>query len=283
VAAIALALSSSVLWGLADFLGGLKSRTFAVPVVLCGMYLTSLTVMVIFVAARGEGLPAMDAVLASLGAGLLGILGLSAFYRALAIGTMSIVAPIAATGVALPVLVGIATGERPGLVRSVGLAAAVVGIVLASREDDGRAVDVREQRQSVVLAILAALGFGSYFVLAEIGSRGDVAWALALSRLSAAPFVTALALLAVRRGGRLPRGRQVAALAAIGLLDLGANAAYNYATTIGELSIVAVGGSLYPVTTVLMASLVLGERVRGVQRGGVVVALGGVVLLAAGS
>jgi drug/metabolite transporter (DMT)-like permease len=216
-------------------------------------------------------------------AGVGGAVGLSLFYWALSIGTMSIVAPIAATGVALPVLVGIATGERPGLVRSVGLAAAVVGIVLASREDDGGAVDVREQRQSVMLAILAALGFGSYFVLAEIGSRGDVAWALALSRLSATPFVTALALLAVRRGGRLPRGRQVAALAAIGLLDLGANAAYNYATTIGELSIVAVGGSLYPVTTVLMASLVLGERVRGVQRGGVVVALGGVVLLAAGS
>jgi drug/metabolite transporter (DMT)-like permease len=265
VAAIALALSSSVLWGLADFLGGLKSRTFPVPVVLCGMYLTSLAVMVVYVAARGDGPPATDAVVASLGAGLLGILGLSAFYRALAIGTMSIVAPIAATGVALPVLVGIATGERPGLMRSVGLAAAVVGIVLASREDDGGAVDVRQQRQSVVLAILAALGFGSYFVLAEIGSNGDVAWTLALS------------------GARLPRGRQAAALAAIGLLDLGANTAYNYATTIGELSIVAVGSSLYPVMTVLMASLVLGERVRGVQRGGVVVALSGVVLLAAGT
>ena len=283
MAAIALALSSSVLWGLSDFFGGLKSRTFPVPVVLCGMYLTSLAVMAVFVAARGTGPPAAGAVVASLGAGVLGTLGLSAFYRALAIGTMSIVAPIAATGVALPVLVGIATGDRPGFVRSVGLAAAVVGIVLASREEDGGAVDVRLQRQSVVLAILAALGFGSYFVLAEIGAAADVGWALALSRVSAVPLVTVLALLALRRGGRRPRGRELAVLAAIGLLDLGANAAYNYATTIGELSTVAVGSSLYPVMTVFMAALVLGERVRGVQRAGVVVALSGVVLIAVGA
>jgi drug/metabolite transporter (DMT)-like permease len=117
MAAIALALGSSVLWGLADFLGGLRSRTFPVSVVLAAMYGSSLLVMSTFVALRGEGPPAGDAVAASLGAGLLGILGLTAFYRALAIGTMSIVAPIAATGVALPVLVGIATGDDPGLVR----------------------------------------------------------------------------------------------------------------------------------------------------------------------
>jgi drug/metabolite transporter (DMT)-like permease len=283
VAAIALALSSSVLWGLSDFLGGLKSRTLPVPVVLCAMYLTSVWVLVFVGGARGRAPPPPDAVVASLGAGVLGTLGLSAFYRALAIGTMSIVAPIAATGVALPVLVGIATGDRPGLVRSVGLAAAVVGIVLASREEDGGAFDARQQRQSIVLAILAALGFGSYFVLAEIGADGGVAWALALSRVSAAPLVTGLALLALRRGDRRPRGRDILALCGIGLLDLGANAAYNDATTIGELSTVAVGSSLYPVVTVFMAALVLGERVRGVQRAGVIVALGGVVLIAVGA
>jgi drug/metabolite transporter (DMT)-like permease len=283
VAAIALALSCSVLWGLADFLGGLKSRTFPVPVVLAAMYLSSLTVMTIFVAARGEGPPAIEAVAAALGAGLLGILGLTAFYRALAIGTMSIVAPIASTGVALPVLVGIATGDHPGLLRSIGLGAAVVGIVLASREDDGGPVDARQQRQSVILAVLAGLGFGSYFVLAEIGSNGDVAWALALSRVAAAPFVAGFALLALRRGGRRPRGVEIATLAAIGLIDLAANTAYNYATTIGELSTVAVGSSLYPVMTVFMAALVLGERVRGIQRLGVVVALAGVVMISAGT
>jgi drug/metabolite transporter (DMT)-like permease len=283
VAAIAFALGSSVLWGLADFLGGLKSRTFPVPVVLGAMYLSSLTVMALFVGARGEGPPPIESVVAALCAGLVGIAGLMAFYRALAIGTMSIVAPIAATGVALPVLVGIATGDQPGLVRSVGLGAAVVGIVLASREDDGGALDVRQQRQSVALAIVAGVGFGSYFVLAEIGSRGDVAWALVLSRLAALPFVAGFAVLALRRGGRRPPGRQLAALGVLGVLDLGANAAYNHATTIGELSTVAVASSLYPVMTVLLAALVLGERVRGVQRVGVLVALGGVMMIAAGA
>jgi drug/metabolite transporter (DMT)-like permease len=282
VAAIALALGSSVLWGLADFFGGLKSRTFPVPVVLAAMYLSSLTVMSIFVAARGEGLPPTSAVAASLGAGLLGILGLIAFYRALAIGTMSIVAPIAATGVSLPVLVGIATGDRPGLLRAAGLVAAVAGIVLASREDDGGPADARQGRISVGLAVLAGLGFGSYFVLAEIGSDSDVAWALTLSRVAATPFVLSFAILALRRGGTRPGGRQLAILLALGLLDLTANLAYNIATTIGELSTVAVGSSLYPVMTVLMAALVLGERVRGIQRLGVIVTLGGVVLIAAG-
>ena len=282
--AIALALGSSLLWGLSDYLGGVKSRSFPVPVVLAVMYFTSLVVMLAFVGLRGEGPPKLDAVAAGLGAGVFGITALMAFYRALAIGTMSIVAPIASTGVALPVLVGLATGDEPGLMRSVGLAAAVVGVVLASREDDqAQAADPRLQRQSIVLAIAAGLGFGMYFVLAEISSRSDVGWALLLSRTAATPFVVAFALLALSRGGRLLRGREVAVVMAIGLLDLGANVLYNTATTIGELSTVSVAASLYPVTTVLLAAALLGERVRGVQRTGVVIALCGVVLIAGGT
>lgn len=280
--AIAFALGSSMLWGLADYLGGIKSRTYPVPVVLAAMYLSSLTVMALFVAARGEGPPDTAAVAASLGAGLVGIAGLSAFYRALAIGTMSIVAPIAATGVCIPVLVGLAVGDEPSFVRSVGLALAVVGIVLASREEDGGAVDVSQQRLSILLAIVSGIGFGSYFVLAEIGSSGNVGWALLLSRVSALPLISVFAYLAIRRGGRRPRGRQILALAGLGLVDLAANACYNHATTIGELSSVAVASSLYPVVTVTLAALLLSERVQGAQRTGVVVALCGVVMIAAG-
>ena len=282
MAAIALGVASSVLWGLSDYLGGLKSRTFPVPVVLAAMYLTSLTVMTLFISARGDGPPPAEAVLAALGAGLVGICGLAAFYRALAIGTMSIVAPIASTGVSIPVLVGLATGDAPGLVRAAGLGLAVVGIVCASREDDGGATDLREQRLSVGLAIVAGIGFGSYFVLAEFASGEGVGWALLLSRVSALPLIGAFAFVALRRGGLRPRPRDLAVLAGIGMLDLGANLFYNHATTIGELSSVAVASSLYPVTTVLMAAILLGERVQGVQRVGVVVALAGVVMIAAG-
>ncbi len=101
--------------------------------------------------------------------------------------------------------------------------------------------------------------------------------------MPATPFVVAFALLALRRGGRGLRGRDLALVAGIGLLDLGANVLYNTATTIGELSTVAVASSLYPVTTVLLAAALLGERVRGVQRIGVVIALCGVVLIAGGT
>jgi len=281
--AIVIALGSSLLWGCADYLGGVKSRTFPVAVVLACMYIASLSVMTIVVVASGAEAPGAIGVAAGLCAGAFGIAGLSAFYRALSIGTMSIVAPIASTGVALPVLVGLATGDQPGLLRSIGLGAAIVGIVLASREDDSTTVEPRLQRQSVLLAIVAGVGFGTYFVLAEIASRESVSWALLLSRMAATPFVVAFAVLALRRGGRPVRGRQLVVLAGIGMLDLGANVLYNYATTIGELSTVAVASSLYPVITVLLAAALLGERVRGVQRTGVVVALCGVVLIAAGA
>jgi uncharacterized membrane protein len=284
--AIALGLGSSFLWGLADYLGGVKSRIFPVAVVLAMMYLSSLVVMTLFVVGRGEGPPGTEPILAGLCAGLFGIGALMAFYRALAIGTMSIVAPVASTGVALPVLVGIATGDQPGLVRSVGLAAAVVGVILASREDDkaaAGAVDARLQRQSIVLAVVAGLGFGMYFVLAEIASSGDIGWALLLSRIAASPFVVVFAVITLRRGGRRPRPLELLTLVGIGMLDLGANVLYNTATTVGELSTVAVASSLYPVTTVLLAAALLGERVRGTQRIGVVIALSGVVLISAGA
>jgi drug/metabolite transporter (DMT)-like permease len=184
--------------------------------------------------------------------------------------------------VCIPVLVGLAAGDSPGFVRSLGLALAVVGIVLASREDDAGPVDLSRQRSSILLAITAGIGFGSYFVLAKIGSSGDVGWALLLSRVSALPLICVFAYLALRRGGRRPRGRAILALAGLGLIDLGANVCYNHATTIGELSSVAVASSLYPVMTVTLAALLLGERVRGAQRAGVVVALSGVVMIAAG-
>lgn len=288
MAALAIALGSSLLWGSSDFFGGLKSRRFPVAVVLGCMYATALLAMSIIVLARGAGPPSSQAVAAGLGSGLVGITGLAAFYRALAIGTMSIVAPIAATGVALPVLVGLATGDAPGPLRSVGLAAAVAGVVLASRQEDAGAAKTREQRQSIALALLAGFGFGGYFVLSEIGSREDVAWTLLCSRVAATPLLAAFAVFALRRhagsiSAGLPRGRELAALALIGLLDLGATGLYNIATTIGELSTVAVASSLYPVITVMLAAIVLGERVRGAQRAGVVVALCGVVLIAAGA
>ena len=283
--AIGLALMSSVLWGFSDYFGGVKSRSFPVPVVLAGRTARRWRSCSSSSRRAARGRRTRSTCSPGSAAGLVGIVGLSAFYRGLAIGTMSIVAPIAATGVSVPVIAGLILGDEPGLAGSLGLALAVVGIVLASREDDESTIGPREQRRSIVLAIVAGLGFGTYFVLAGIGSDADVAWTLLLSRVSGFPIVALVALLVLRRGerGSAPGRSALAALAGIGLLDLGANALFNVASTMGELSSVAVASSLYPVVTVMMAALLLGERVQGVQRVGVFVALTGVVLIAAGA
>jgi drug/metabolite transporter (DMT)-like permease len=222
--------------------------------------------------------------------GIAGIAALSAFYRALAIGTMSVVAPISATGVAVPVIVGVASGERPAALQLVGILAASVGIVLASRESGPGLAPKEDARASIALALLAALGFGSFFVGLRISARVDLVWALVSSRAAAvaALIVTGIVLSWVRE--RPPRavravplsGRSAVfpALALIGFLDLSANVLYALATRHGLLSVVAVATSLYPLTTVLLARVVLGERVRRIQEVGIAAALAGVVLIA---
>jgi drug/metabolite transporter (DMT)-like permease len=205
----------------------------------------------------------------------------------LSIGTMSIVAPISATGAVVPVIVGIAQGERPAALQLAGIAAAIVGVVLASREDDaalrheGRA----PSRMSILLALVAAAGFGTFFVGLRSSARADVIWALLAARLAgvvllAAALVAALAKTQSRP--ELPAPRALAALAVVGLLDLSANGLYAVATRHGLLSVVAVASSLYPLGTVILARLLLGERVRRVQEVGILAALTGVVLIAAG-
>ncbi|UUY06278.1 DMT family transporter [Svornostia abyssi] len=282
---MALALGSSVCWGASDFLGGLKSRSVAVPVVLAGSYTTGLVLMAVAVVLIGESFPSAGAAAYGAAAGLAGIVGLGAFYRALAIGTMSIVAPISATGVAIPVIVGLAQGEDPSTVTSAGLALAVVGVVLASREsrpEDAPEIDEGARRQSILLALVAGAAFGTYFTFADIASEESVTWALFLSRAVSTPVLLVVVLLVVGAAAVPRTAPALAPLVLIGVLDLIANALYNVATTKGALSGVAVAAALYPVVTVLLAAAILHERVRGSQALGVVAALTGVVLIAAG-
>jgi drug/metabolite transporter (DMT)-like permease len=279
--AIALGLGSSLFWGLADFGGGLQSRRHPVLVVLFVSQAVGLAGIVAVVALRGEPPPPLDELWPAAAGGIGGLLALAAFYRALAIGTMSIVAPISATGSAVPVIVGLATGERPGALQLVGILAAGVGVVLASREaphdDEARA---RAGRASIGLALVAALGFGAFFVGMDRASGADVLWAMLAARVADAALLVPVALLMRPALGIPPRA--LATLAAIGILDLTANGLYAWGTTQGLLSVVAVLASLYPLATVLLARGVLGERIRRVQEVGVVTALAGVVLIAAG-
>jgi drug/metabolite transporter (DMT)-like permease len=279
VLAVLLALVASSCWGVADFIGGLRSRRVALPVVLAFVEGTGLVLVLALIALESEPLPSTRALLLSLAAGLAGVLGLGAFYRALAIGTMSIVAPISATAVALPVVLGVATGDRLSAVTSAGLACAVVGVVLASREADAGTGRAAAGRASIALALAAALGFGSYFALSDAAADESVLWLLVVARIVVLPVLAAIVL--VRRPPR-PTRPDALALVAAGTLDVSATGLYGLANTKGALSIVSVVGSLYPVTTVLLARAVLGERIRAVQTAGILAALAGVALIAAG-
>ena len=277
--AVALSLLASACWGVADFTGGLQSRRVPVVVVLALVEGVGLLAFLVVIAVIGEPLPGTRAILYAIGAGTAGAVALGCFYRALAIGTMSIVAPISSTGVALPVIVGVASGDRPSLVVSLGLAIAVAGVLLASREQHDDAERAAAGRAAVWLALVAALGFGSYFVFSDVAADSSVPWLLVFSRALIVPVLIAVAL--VRRAPA-PARSSLLVLVLAGLLDVSATGLYGLANTKGALSVVSVVGALYPVATVLLARVILGERIRPVQQLGVAAAMVGVALIATG-
>jgi len=274
-----LALLSSLIWGASDFLGGTATRRIPGPVVVGLSQLVALLALApIAVLVGGDG---TSYVVPGIAAGMVGCVSLAAFYRALATGTMGVVAPIASLGVVVPVVVGLARGEAPGTLQVVGIALAVVGVVLASGPELSGAAGARP----LLLSAMSALGFGTALVLVAQGSRGGgigrVLLVLTVMRMSSVLLLTVL--LVLTRSWRLPvSGRDLPVLAAIGLGDVLANAAYGVASQGGLLSVVAVLGSVYPVMTVLLARQLLQERLRPIQLAGVGTALAGVVLLAAG-
>jgi uncharacterized membrane protein len=279
--AVLLALIASISWGTADFGGGLLTRRLPVLTVLLWMETTGLVVALASIAVMGEPFPDARAALYAVAAGAAGVVALGAFYQALAVGTMSVVAPLSATGVALPVVVGVVTGDRIGPVAAAGLVVTVLGVIAASREaSDEDAGAARAQRLSVLLALLAAVGFGAYFIGSDVAADSSVPWALALGRVVALPAILVVAR-TTRVPLRPPRGF-VPLLCLVGCADLAATALYGVANTRGALAVVSVVGSLYPIATILLARVVLGERLRGAQAAGVGTALAGVTMIAAG-
>lgn len=277
--AVLLALLSAVSWGTGDFLAGQLSRRERVLVVLAWSQALGLVFALVLTAAVGDPWPGFDDAWPALLAGAAGAVALACFYRALAIGTMSVVAPISATAVIVPVAVGLATGDDPAPATGAGIALAAVGIVLASREEPGGEFSSGPQdaRASIGLALVAALGFGIFLTAIDGASEASVPWALVCAR-GTSVALCAVALLAVA-GQRLPARADAGRLAAVGILDVGANGLYAVATTKGLLSVVSVLGSLYPVTTVILARLILGERLGRVQQAGVALAFTGVTLI----
>jgi drug/metabolite transporter (DMT)-like permease len=281
LAAVSLGFGAALCWGLADFLGGLLARRIALALVLLVSQLTAVAAIALVVVAAEVDAPSAADVAPAAIAGLCQLAAIAALYRALAIGTMSIISPVSASGAAaLPVIVGLASGERPAALQLAGMAAALVGVVLACRTP-ATAGSGGIPRQALVLAAVSALGFGGFYVGMDAAvADANPFWALLTARVTAGIALAAI-LLSIRPAlgsadGRLP------ALALIGLLDIGANACFTLGTNTGLLSIVSVLASLYPVATVVLARAVLGERLVAAQAAGVAIALGGVALIAGG-
>lgn len=281
------ALATSLMYGLADFGGGLLTRRIPALTVVVASQTIAVIVLGVIVVATGGWTEWGPQLWFAVAAGLIGPVAMLAFYKALAIGPMSVVSPLASVGVVVPVAVGLVLGERPGVPQFAGLTVAIVGIVLAGGPEL-RGAPV--QRQAVLLTLVAAFGFGAVLALIAEASSSLTGLFLALfvQRVTNVAAGGAALYVSVRRGGvALPEGTgmrliwaALPALAFVGLADVAANGTYSIAAQNGPVTLAAVLSSTYPVITALAARAVLKERLRGVQAAGAGLALVGTVLLA---
>lgn len=270
-----LGLAASLGWGISDFLGGFVSRRARLVEVLLVAQVTGLVVILLVLAARAPALPSMVELGWSVATGFAGAVGIAGLYRALKIGSMSLVAPITALAVLVPVMAGVIGGERPALLVALGLVVAICGSALA-----GWAPGAADTR-GLGTAIVAALGFGFGFVFIDRAAEGGVLWAFTGARVTSTLLLGAIALIAL---GGLPRmsPSTFALSAGTGLVESAAGVSFAAATTIGLLSVVSVLASLYPVVTIGLAFVVLRERLGPAQWTAVILVLSGVVAITMG-
>ncbi|MEU1892094.1 EamA family transporter [Streptomyces sp. NPDC054847] len=283
------ALATSLLWGLADFGGGLLTRRTPALTVVVASQSVAVVVLGAIVVATGGFAEAGPRLWYAVAAGAVGPVAMLCFYKALALGPMGVVSPLGSLGVAVPVGIGLLLGERPGVLQFAGIAVAVAGIVLAGGPEL-RGAPV--QRQAVLMTLVAAFGFGAVLALIAEASTTLTGLFLALfvQRVTNVAVGGAALWVSVRRGGRaLPEDgglrtvlRSLPALAFVGLADVAANGTYSIAAQTGPVTVAAVLANLYPVVTVFAALLILKERLRAVQAAGAGLALVGTVLLASG-
>ena len=282
------ALATSLLWGLADFGGGMLTRRSPALTVVVVSQTIATVVLGAVVVVCGAWSEADARLWYAVAAGVVGPVAMLCFYRALALGPMGVVSPLGSVGVAVPVGVGLLLGERPGPVQAFGILLAVAGVVLAGGPQL-RGAPV--QRRTIVLTLVAAFGFGAVMVLISEASSTLTGLFLALfvQRVTNVAVGGAALAVSVRRGGTaLPaEGLRVLwtalpALAFVGLADVAANGSYALAARSGPVTVAAVLASLYPVITALAARGVLKERLLGVQAAGAALALCGTLLLASG-
>jgi drug/metabolite transporter (DMT)-like permease len=274
-----LALASAVFYGSADFIGGLATRRFAaIPVVLISQA-AGLALVVLIVPALPHASPSWADLAWGGAAGIGGGVGVALLYYALAIGTMSVVAPTTAVcAVAIPVLASVFLGERPHVLSVVGIIVGVAAIVLVSQQTAPHATEAQSPRRSGIgVALCAGVAVGVFlFALAQAKPSAGL-WPLVASRSASTLLIGVIA--GARRSDMRMAPRLLALTLACGVVDMLANTLYLLAAQIGPLSPVVTLSSLYPASTVLLASVVLHERLNMLQKTGVALALVAVLLI----
>lgn len=279
--AIVLALTAALFYGVADYSGGRASRRMAAITVTLIADATTLVGLAVIVPRLGDPVPPWPDLAWGAAAGLAGVAGVIALYHALANGAMTVVAPITAIVAAgIPVTVGLALGERPGPVALVGIGVALAAVALISG-----AIGVPHVRTPMPLlgvALLAGLGFGLLFVFYDRISTDSGLWPLLAARVVATPLLLVAFVVGPRRGGGAFSAPAVRVAMVVGILATIANVAYVAATRRGLLSIVAVVVSMYPASTVVLATVIDGERLRRPQVIGLGLAAVALALVAVG-
>jgi drug/metabolite transporter (DMT)-like permease len=273
---IVLALLSSLIWGLADFLGGTLSKRRKAIAVIGGSQSFGLLFAATLALAIGAWTWDTTVWINGTIAGAMGLFGLVAFYTALATGQMGIVAPISSLSAVVPVTIGLAQGERPGSLQVTGIVIALIGVILASGPELNGKVDSRP----VLLAFIAAITFGFAVYFMARGGQVNPTMTITAMRLTQVVMVLVLVLALRSLGGLIKK--DIPLLATIGATDAGANILFAFAASLGLLSVVAVLGSLYPIVTVLLAWWIHKERLIPVQYLGIAVTFSGVALIAVG-
>jgi drug/metabolite transporter (DMT)-like permease len=272
---VGFSLAASVSWGAGDFCGGVITRRTSVFGVVIAGYTTGFLGMLSLALLRNEAFPARHFVLWAIAGGLAGSIGLTAFYRSLAVGKMEINAPLSALITAvIPVGFGFVMHGRPRLLQLVGFVVAIVGTVLVSRPEVAH-----QAPAGIGLAVLAGLGFGGFLVCMKLASASTILWPLCIARLTSAVVILTFCLLA--RQSPLVPVRLLPLAAFTGTLDTGGNALFMLAAQIGRLDVASVLSSLYPVTTVLLARWILKERLHRIQTVGMLAVLVAIPLIAA--
>jgi len=270
---VGFALAASLSWGAGDFSGGVATRRAKVLSVVIAAHAIGLMMLIALALIWSEPFPStLDIIWGSV-AGLAGAVGVVAFYQSLSVGRMGIVAPITAMlSAAVPVLFGAFFEGLPGPLQLIGFVLALIAVGLIS----GLGV-VKGRPKGLGLAFLAGLGFGSFFILISRVSQGAIFWPLAAARL--ASFLFLLAVILVRRQKVIPKKSVLPVVFLAGALDVAGNVFFVLATHAGRLDVAAILSSLYPAVTVLLASIILKERVTRIQTIGIFIALVAIPLI----